>query len=157
MAVRKSSCLKSKMMGSQAGGTGDGFAAIMTQFFIDGYTGSQPTDADAAATGTKLVTWSINDQGDGNATYGGTWAAPTNVGLLARTIAENLVGTAVASGSIGWIRIRKQGDTGAIDTSKVKPRLDLSIGVSGADILIGDTTIVSGTQYPFGPLKLTGV
>lgn len=87
------------------------------------YTGSAPTNADTAVTGTLLVTLTCA------ATFG-----TSSSGVL--TLGTVTSGTAVASGTAGYARIATSGGTAICDLT--------SIGTSGADLNLNTTTISSG-------------
>lgn len=88
------------------------------------YTGSQPTSADNAATGTLLVTFTLAEP---------TFDAPS-AGVLALDADPDISAVAVASGTAGWARILDA--TGATV-------LDGTVGTSG-DFVINSTAIVAG-------------
>lgn len=94
-------------------------SGLKTAFDADGriniYTGSQPADADSAASGTLLATLSMSATGIGAAASGSsTWAAITS-------------DTSVdATGTAGWGRIYKAADSPAGASTTLR-RLDFAI------------------------------
>ncbi len=100
-------------------GSGAGTIAI--------YTGAQPANADAAATGTLLVTFTLADP---------AFAAATG-STLTLDADPDLVAAAVATGTAGWARVRDS------DNNTV---FDGSVGTSGSgqDFTLTTTSIVSG-------------
>ncbi len=91
---------------------------------LDIYTGSPPSSANNSATGTLLCSITLPTT---------PFTAPTSGEI---DVDGDWSGTAVATGTAGWARLRNSGDTS---------RLDGSIGVSGsgAMFIIGDTSIVT--------------
>lgn len=132
-----------KSVFNNAGGGGD------AGFLIDIYTGSQPAAADDASTGTKLVTVSVG--GDGT---GATFEASATDGVLEKTAAETLSGTAVATGTAGWFRLRRKADTGTA-SSATEQRIDGTCGTSGQQMNLGSLTITSGAPFVLSTLSVT--
>ena len=104
--------------------------------FIKIYTGTAPASADDAETGTLLCTISVDGLGGGisfdtNATSGSLYKAP----------GEAWQGTVGNGGGVaGYYRHIGASDTGVSSTTE--PRIQGSIGVSGADMNFSDTTLV---------------
>ena len=149
--------------------TAEGFAAgtvlvackggSLKDVFHDGvlkiYSGSQPTDADTATSGTLLVTISVSagtfahDAFDNGLEFG-TAAS----GAISKSSSETWQGTAVASGTAGYFRFyANPTDAGAASTTL--PRIDGSIGTSGADLNLSSTSITSGQTYTIDTFTLT--
>jgi hypothetical protein len=135
------------ILGSARGGS------VVDQFrnaTIKIYTGSQPTSADDAETGSELIQITISSGTftPGSATnginLGQVASAVLHKGLSCADGATEEVwsGVAGASGTAGWFRIYDNDlTTGA---SEVKPRLDGSIATSGSQMNMANTTITSG-------------
>lgn len=111
------------------------------------YSGSQPTDADTAESGTLLVeiTESSGAFSGGSPTNGlnfdGDGAAS---GVLSKESAETWSGAASAPGTAGWFRIYANAYTTGSSTTAV--RFDGSCGTSGAQLNMASTSITaSGT------------
>lgn len=117
------------------------FKTAMTLCFIDIYSGTQPADANAATTGTLLVTISNNSTATGC-----TWETSATAGQLEKAPAETWSGTAVANGTAGYFRIRLAGDDNGATGATYK-RVDGSISTSGADMNIGSLTVTSGAPF----------
>jgi len=130
MALRLSTGLRNKALG-----TAD-VKTILTLCKIAIYSGAQPANADAIATGTLLATISLA----GGAT-GLSWEAPA-AGILAKAIAEAWQGTAVATGTAGWFRLYEATDDPAT-ASTVLARFDGSVSTSGAQLNMTSTAIVT--------------
>lgn len=98
-------------------------------------TGSQPSSANDAATGTLLVTITIPSPAfgapsGGSVSKSGTWS-----------------GIAVATGTAGWARMKSSGDTHV---------RDFSVAESSADLIINDADVVTGAVITVTTLTLTG-
>lgn len=141
MTIRISTALRNAMAGSV------GFAGALTNGSIEIYSGPQPLTADAPISGTLLGRVTVN---------GGAWAegSPTNGlqfdpvtnGTVAKKAADTWKFTGLANGTAGWFRFRANAaDAGADDSTTVThPRLDGSVGVSGADLNMSNINIVTG-------------
>lgn len=118
-------------------------------FFIDIYSGAQPSDADAAPTGTKLVT--IYSDGAAAALH---LAASASAGSISKLGSETWSGTVSASGTAGWFRLRLGADGGASSTND--PRIDGAIATSGQQMQLSVLTLTSGAPFvlPSGALTL---
>ena len=114
---------------------------------IDIYTGSQPTGADDAPTGTKLVTISVNSGGTG------LLFNDAAAGVLTLLTGQINTGVSVASGTAGWFRIRELADGGGSSTTD--KRIDGAVATSGAELNISSTTITSGATQTISSLSLT--
>jgi hypothetical protein len=121
------------------------------------YTGSPPSDPDdGVGTATLLVT--ITESA-------GTFVAgafgnglefendPTD-GVIEKASGETWQGAAVASGVAGFF-IFVGNATDALGSSTTLPRIVGSVGLSGADLVIGSTNIVSGRTYTIDEFTLT--
>lgn len=153
--------------GSLAGS--EGFAAdtvlvvckggSLKDVFRDGvlkiYSGTQPTEADDAVAGTLLVT--ITESAGAfvaGAFDNGLEFGAAASGAIAKSASETWQGVAVASGVAGWFRLCAN-DTDAGAESTTLPRIDGSIGTSGADLNLSSTTITSGQTYTIDTFSLT--
>lgn len=109
--------------------------------------------------GSLPNTWAVS--GTYTTITGGTYVAMTGgvnaanglnfgaavLGVLSKD-SDTWSGTAVATGTAGWFRVRGRGDDGtAADSSKVFPRFDGAISTSGAQMNLGSTTITSGAPF----------
>jgi len=120
------------------------------------YSGAQPSSPDAAVTGTLLLEITV----DGGAFVHGAFGNGLEFendpldGELEKASGETWKGTAVATGTAGWFRfVGNPTDAGAISTTL--PRVDGNIGISGADLNIPNTSIVTGRIYTIDTFKLT--
>lgn len=105
------------------------FKALFTNAVISIYTGAQPVNADAAATGTYL----------GDVTVGGlafTPGSPTNglnfddaVGKsISKAAAETWIFKGIAAGTMGWFRLKGNAADNGLSSTTL-PRIDGSCGV----------------------------
>ena len=102
--------------------------AVLDNGFIDIYAGTVPADADAAlGSATLLCVISNNSAGTGI-----HFAAAASGGVLAKSTTETWSGANIASGTATFARHRLATDSGTLSTTE--PRMQLSIGVSGADL-----------------------
>jgi hypothetical protein len=119
------------------------------------YSGSQPTNADTAASGTLLVSITLSSGAHvagafGNGLEFGTAAS----GAISKASGATWSGAAVASGTAGWFRLYANAtDAGGASTSL--PRIDGSVGTSGADLNMSSTTITSGQTYTIDTFTIT--
>jgi hypothetical protein len=120
------------------------------------YSGTQPTDADQAFNGTLLCSFTKS---------AGSWAAgsPAN-GLRLGTAASGAIakdantwqGVAVATGVAGWFRFYANAtDAGAGDPTFLLPRIDGSIGTSGAQMNMSSTAITIGATITIDTFTIT--
>lgn len=96
------------------------------------YTGSQPADADDAASGTLLATITMSDPAFGAASAGVATADNTPA----------LSATAAASGTAGWFRAADSNDTNRIDGDVGEGSGTLNL--DNTDIVSGQTVTVTG-------------
>jgi phosphate-selective porin len=122
MAMRIKESIRNAMLSaiSAAADAGAGPATIELR------TGAQPANADAAATGTLLATFTCEDP---------AFAAPS-AGVMDLDAAPDLTTTAVAGGTAGWARVKDS--TGATV-------FDGAVASSGSpEFSITSTTITNG-------------
>lgn len=120
MAIRIAAATRGTMMDAVEAAL-DGGAGAAT---LEIRTGSQPADADTAASGTLLVTLTLNDP-----------AGTQSGGVVTIDVSPAISASAVATGTAGWGRLKDS--TGATV-------LDGSVGTSSADFIIDSTSITSG-------------
>lgn len=139
MTVKLSTGARNKLAGPS------GFSETFASGVIYIYSGPQPLTADSAATGTLLGIVS-KDAGVftfGSVTNGLAFDAPVN-GTVQKAAADLWQAVGLAAGTAGWFRLMGN----AIDNlgvSATLPRLDGSIGVTGADLNISNTAFEVGT------------
>ena len=106
------------------------------------YAGTEPTTADAAI-GSATLLATLTESGDG--TTGLTFGT-ASAGVISKATAEVWSTTSITTGGVAafW-RLQASGDTGDASTSAV--RVQGSIGGVDADMLLGNTTLVSGEPF----------
>ena len=148
MAIRFSTGLKDAVLGSI------GFKGSLDAGVIKIYTGAQPANADAAATGTLLGTVTI----DAGTTFPADYInfdAPSG-GVIAKAAAENWKFNGSADGTAGWFRYI--GDPASDDGSSQSttyPRLDGSVAKTGGDLNLSNTAIVTAAPHTVDVFQLT--
>lgn len=133
MTMKLSTATRNKLLD---GGTSGGIKAAFNLCKINIYSGSQPTDADQAATGTLLGTVVVNTS------TGLTFDASAG-GVISKAAAETWHFTGVAAGIAGWFRMWAAGGTPA-NASTTEARIDGACGNSGADINLSNISIEVG-------------
>ena len=116
------------------------------------YTGSQPTSADVAPTGTKLL--EITKDGGaftkGTSTNGLEFDAPV-AGVLGKKDADTWSDTGIEDGTAGWFRLYANNfDTGADALC-----IDGSVGTSGAQLNLASTSIVQDATTTIDEFEIT--
>jgi len=120
------------------------------------YSGSQPATADAAASGTQLV--KITESS-------GAWVAGAeanglefddeSAGTLVKCADETWSGAGLDTGTAGWFRLcGNPADTPGL-LSTTLPRIDGSIGTSGANLNMSSTSIVALATYTIDTFTFT--
>lgn len=129
---------------------------IMKDGVIKVYSGAQPTSADDAIAGTLLLTFTVSSGAFVEGAFGSGLEFendPTD-GVIEKASGEVWSGVAVATGTAGWFRyVGNAADAGALSTTL--PRIDGSVGTSGADMNFGTTSIVTGRTYTLDTFSLT--
>ena len=138
MTVRLSTGLRNAMVGLT------GFGTTFSQGVINIYSGPQPLSADNAVTGTLLCT--VTKDGAAFA-----FGAPTNglafdppvAGVVSKAAADTWKAVGLAAGTAGWFRLMGNA-ADSLGASTTLPRLDGSIGTSGADLNLSNIAIAVG-------------
>lgn len=120
------------------------------------YSGAQPSSPDSAVAGTLLLeitsasgAWVAGAFGNGL-----EFEDDPTAGEIEKSASETWSGVCVAAGTAGWFRfVANPTDAGAASTTL--PRIDGSIGVSGADMNISNTVLVVGRTYTIDTFVLT--
>lgn len=124
-------------------GTGGGFATLFANGVIEVYSGSQPTTADSAVTGTLLgtVTKDAGAFTPGSPTNGLTFATAASGSVSKST--DNWQMNGVAAGTAGWFRLKANAaDAGGSSTTAI--RMDGSIASIGGDATLSNLSITVG-------------
>ena len=75
-------------------------------------------------------------------------------GVLSKIAADTWSGNGVAAGTAGWFRIRQSVEAGTA-SSATAPRIDGSIGTSGADLNLGSLTVSIGAPFIISTAAIT--
>ncbi len=139
--LRLSTGLRDALLGTQS------FKDIFMDGVIYIYSGSQPSSADAAVQGTLLgkVTQDAGSFSFGTATNGLEFDAPSD-GMIAKAAAENWQFEGLADGVAGWARLMGNANDD-LAFSESLPRLDFSVGRTGADLNLSNTNIAQGAIH----------
>lgn len=139
MALRLSTALRNAMLNSWINGTA---ASMWDSGVLEIRSGTIPADADTAPTGTVLA--SITLPADSFA------AAASGAVAKAGTWADS---SADAAGTASWFRLRQSGDAGTTNTTD--ERIDGTVGTSGADLNLDNTSIGAGQSVTINTFTLT--
>lgn len=146
MALIYSTGFRMGSLGSAASPVGNPIQDLLASGVINIYSGTAPSTADAATAGTLLV---AIDNG-GSAT---TFAEPAS-NAIAIAGGETWSVAATASGTASYFRyVIKATDDGTLSTTQV--RIQGTVGTSGADMIIGNTAVVSGATQTIDTFTLT--
>lgn len=144
MAMKLSTGLRNALLGTGS------FSSVMANCVIYIYSGTQPSDPDAAASGTLLmmVTVGGGSFSHGTTTNGLNWATPS-AGVITKAT-ETWSGTGLVTGTAGWFRCCANGtDSEPSDADTVRKSFDGSCSTSGAQMNMTSTTITSGATITF--------
>jgi len=130
-----------------ASSRGGSISDLFRNGYLQAYTGSQPSDPDAAATGTLLGTYSLSAGTftPGTATNGLNFDE-VSAGTMSKDVSETWQTTAVAGGTAGWFRFMSNSSTPS-GTGIDQIRFDGNVATSGANLNMPITTFVLGTTY----------
>jgi hypothetical protein len=148
MALRLSTGLRDGLLGT------DDFKGLFTDGVIRIYSGTQPTSADDAESGTLLCTITVGSGAftAGAATNGLEFGTPGS-GTIAKSTSETWSGVAVATGTAGWFRFYANAMTTGSSTTAV--RFDGSVSTSGAQLNMSSTAITSGATTTIDSFSVT--
>jgi len=121
------------------------------------YSGAQPATPDAAVAGTLLVKLTVSSGAFvAGAEASGLEFGDPALGVIAKCADEVWSGLGLVAGTASWFRLcANAADAGAADTGYVYPRIDGTVGVSGADATISNTQIVVDAPYTVDTFQLT--
>lgn len=157
MAVRTSTAHKNKILGKNGTDTGaDGFRGIYHLSIIDLYSGTQPTSADAAPTGTLLASVTVDGAAynESNGTNGLQFDTPA-AGVIGKPSAASWEYTGIAAGTVGWARLRTKGDSKAVDNAAAYPRVDLAVGITSGELRLSVVDLQVGTPGVLTSVAIT--
>lgn len=153
MAERLSTGLRDALLGA----SGDSLANLLNTGVLDIYSGTQPTNADTAESGTLLVRITLSSGAftPGTATNGLNFGTPAS-GVLPKSTGEIWSGVAVADGTAGWFRFYANTATMFTDgASTTAVRMDGAISTSGAELNMANLSIVTGGTTTIDGFNIT--
>lgn len=121
-------------------------ATGLTAFAVSFFDGAIPVLPSDGVTGTKLVTFTVNNDGVTGATWG-----TSAVGILSRTPTEAMSGTCLVGGSPTFYRVHLLAESPS-SANTTFYRVQGTLGVANTDGIL-DTTfypMILGTVYPLG-------
>jgi hypothetical protein len=118
----------------------DGFVEIMRNCKCNIYSTPKPATADAAATGTRLATVTLNETATGL-----TFDASVN-GVVGKPASEVWKGNIDTTGTAVWFRFYEDGDD-PTQISTTAARFDGTVGTSGTDMIVGSTTLTQNLKF----------
>lgn len=130
MTIKTSTGLRNKLLDTGS------FKSIFATAKLVIYTGAVPTDADAAATGTVLVTVT------GPAAANLIWDTAASAGVIAKSPGQVWSGVAASTNTASYYRLIDVSDTGSSSTTL--PRIQGTVGAAGADLNLSNATLTSG-------------
>ena len=143
--IRISTGLRQGMMGN--GVSDNSMRNLLAGGVMRVYAGTQPSNPDAAETGTLLAEITLDGgeftPGAGGSSTNGLHFDAAVAGVLSKSAAEIWKGTGLAVGSAGWFRFYDSNENVGASTAAV--RFDGSIGTTGADLVMSSTTVGVGT------------
>lgn len=140
-----------------ASAKGGSLRDILQNGIIEIRSGTQPANADAAATGTLLGTITV---GSGAFTPGtetnGLEFGTASSGEISKASGETWSFAAIATGTAGHFRFKHNAtDDDSADTGFIYPRIDGSISTSGGDFNMTTTSITDTYTYTVNSFKFT--
>lgn len=135
MTIKLSTGLRTALAGAT------GFGVTFNQGVIHIYSGPQPVTADAPVSGTLLgiVTQAAGPFAFGSPTNGLEFDAAVD-GTVSKNPAQEWKFKGIADGTAGWFRLMGNA-ADALGNSTTSPRLDGSIGTSGADLNLSNIAV----------------
>jgi hypothetical protein len=131
MTAKVSTALRNHMVTAIAGAVSAGIVSPVLKI----WSGSEPTSADDAATGTLLATIT----GPSAAALAFDVAAN---GTLAKSASQVWAGTGLASGTAGYFRLQESADSNASSTTA--KRLQGACGTAGQQLNMTSTSVANG-------------
>jgi hypothetical protein len=148
MTIRISTGMENRLLD---GGSNGGVKGAFNGGFMAIFQGTQPADANTGA-GSALLLGTVTNNDDGST---GIQFDAASSGVSSKAAAQTWRFHGINGGGIaGWFRIYATGDTITADSSSA-PRIDGSIGTSGADLNISNTTIVAGAVTTIDSFTVT--
>lgn len=137
--------------------TGGSLKDIFKDGVLKIYSGSQPSTADTAYSGTLLCTITVGSGAftAGVVTNGLEFGAAAS-GAISKSTSETWSGTNAATGTAGWFRLYANAtDAGGADTTYIYPRIDGAIATSGSQLNLSSTSLTSGATLTIDTFTIT--
>jgi len=140
-----------------AAAKGGSLKDIFQNGVLNVYSGAQPATPNAAVAGTLLVKLTVSSGAFvAGAEASGLEFGDPALGVIAKCADEVWSGLGLVAGTASWFRlVANAEDLGAADTGYIYPRIDGTVGVSGADATISNTQIVVDAPYTVDTFQLT--
>lgn len=122
----------------------------LTDFAVSFFDGAIPILPSDAVTGTKLITFTVDNDG----VTGATWGTAA-VGILSRTATELMSGTCLVGGEPTFYRIHLLAESPS-SANITYHRIQGTLGLANTDGIL-DTTffpMILGTTYPLGNITI---
>lgn len=134
---------------------GDGMKSMLNNGVIYIYSGSQPTSADNAATGTLLALVTLDGGAftHGSATNGLVLENPGG-GVCQKPAAATWKGTGLEEGQAAWFRFSGN-SLDSQGASTTLPRIDGTVGTTGADLVGSTRSIKVGVPFSVDIFAIT--
>ena len=118
----------------------------LTLFAVSLFNGTVPTLPSDVVTGSLLCKFTVN--GDG--VTGGTWGT-SSAGVIARAVAEAMIGTCIVAGSPTFYRIHKLSESPSTANTTYL-RIQGTCGIASADAILDSTffPMTLAQDYPLG-------
>jgi len=127
--------LRNTMLDSQS------LKSVMDGGLLHIYSGTAPATADdSVGSATPILTISVDGTGGGL-----HFSSTAENGAIGKDTAEVWKGTIQATDTATWFRLVASGDTGG--SSGTEARIQGSIGVAGADMLMANTTLTASEEF----------
>ena len=137
-----------------AGARGGAFVDLFRNCIVDVFTGSQPVSADAAETGSKLVSITLSSGPfTGGSAENGINFGEVASGVLHKEAGEVWSGLGLVAGTAGWFRF--YANDYVLGASVTAIRMDGGVATSGSQFNLSNTYITVGGTTTVDSVSLT--
>ena len=137
-----------------AGARGGAFVDLFRNCIVDVFTGSQPVSADAAETGSKLVSITLSSGPfTGGSAENGINFGEVASGVLHKEAGEVWSGLGLVAGTAGWFRF--YANDYVLGASVTAIRMDGGVATSGSQFNLSNTSITVGGTTTVDSVSLT--
>lgn len=137
-----------------AGARGGAFVDLFRNCIVDVFTGSQPVSADAAETGSKLVSITLSSGPfTGGSAANGINFGEVASGVLHKEAGEVWSGLGLVAGTAGWFRF--YANDYVLGASVTAIRMDGGVATSGSQFNLSNTSITVGGTTTVDSVSLT--